>query len=158
MFKRTLDNTDIAILALLYQDARLNNKDIAEKVGLAPSSCLERIKKLQSDKIIVGSQLHINLQALGGNIQAIISVRLSAHNRAIVDGLQQKWQSLPEVLSLFHMAGNLDFLVHVSVSDTAHLRDFVFNQITAMKEVNHVETALVYEHIVSSTLPSVADR
>ena len=158
MAKRTLDNTDLAILALLYQDARLNNKDIAEKVGLAPSSCLERIKKLQSDKIIVGSQLHIDLQALGGNIQAIISVRLSDHNRTTVDTLQQKWQSLPEVLSLFHIGGNLDFLVHVSVSDTAHLRDFVFNQITAINEVNHVETALVYEHVISSTLPSVADR
>lgn len=158
MTRRILDNTDLAILALLYQDARLNNKDVAAKVGLAPSSCLERIKKLQTDKIIVGSQLHVDLKALGGNIQAIISVRLSDHNRTIVDTLQQKWQALPEVISLFHMGGNLDFLVHVSVSDTAHLRDFVFNQITAINEVNHVETALVYEHIVSSTLPGAYDR
>jgi DNA-binding Lrp family transcriptional regulator len=155
MSRRVLDTTDLAILALLYQDARLNNKDIAEQVGLAPSSCLERIKKLQADNVILGSQLRVDLQALGGNIQAMISVRLSDHNRNTVDGLQQKWRSLPEVISLYHMGGNLDFLVHVSVSDTAHLRDFVFNQITAINEVNHVETALVYEHMISTTLPSV---
>lgn len=152
---RLLDNTDLAILALLYQDARLNNKDIAEQVGLAPSSCLERIKKLQADEIILGSRLYVNLQSLGGNIQAMISVKLSDHNRATVDQLQKSWLVLPEVLSLYHMGGNIDFFVHVSVADTSHLRDFVFNQITAHQAVSHVETALVYEHTQGVTLPSV---
>ncbi|MDP5033126.1 MAG: Lrp/AsnC family transcriptional regulator [Paraglaciecola sp.] len=153
--RRILDTTDLAILALLYEDARLNNKDIAEQVGLAPSSCLERIKKLQADNVILGSNLEVNLQLLGGNIQAMISVKLSDHNRATVVNLQQKWLALPEVLSLFHMGGDIDFFVHVSVADTSHLRDFVFNQITAFNEVSHVETALVYEHTKSITLPSV---
>jgi DNA-binding Lrp family transcriptional regulator len=153
--RRILDNTDISILALLYQDARLNNKDIAERVGLAPSSCLERIKKLQVDNVILGSSLEVNLQLLGGNIQAMISVKLSDHNRATVDNLQKLWLELPEVLSLYHMGGDIDFFVHVSVANTSHLRDFVFNQITSHNEVSHVETALVYEHAKSVTLPSV---
>ncbi|MEP7704071.1 Lrp/AsnC family transcriptional regulator [Paraglaciecola sp. 25GB23A] len=153
--RRLLDTTDLAILALLYQDARLNNKDIAEQVGLAPSSCLERIKKLQLDNIILGSKLEVNLQTLGGNIQAMISVKLSDHNRATVDRLQKQWLTLAEVLSIYHMGGDIDFFVHVSVADTSHLRDFVFNQITAHSEVSHVETALVYEHSRSNTLPNV---
>jgi DNA-binding Lrp family transcriptional regulator len=153
--RRLLDTTDLAILALLYQDARLNNKDIAEQVGLAPSSCLERIKKLQLDKVIIGSKLEVNLQTLGGNIQAMISVKLSDHNRATVDRLQKHWLTLAEVLSIYHMGGDIDFFVHVSVADTSHLRDFVFNQITAHNEVSHVETALVYEHSRSNILPNV---
>lgn len=153
--RRLLDTTDLAILALLYQDARLNNKDIAEQVGLAPSSCLERIKKLQADNIILGSSLDVNLQLLGGNIQAMISIKLSEHNRNTVDNLKQQWLVLPEVLSLYHMGGNIDFFLHVSVTDTSHLRDFVFNQITAFNEVSHVETALVYEHAKSVVLPNV---
>jgi DNA-binding Lrp family transcriptional regulator len=151
---RLLDSTDLEILALAYQDARLTNKDIARTVGLAPSSCLERIKRLQADDIIRGALLDVDLNALGGHIQAVISVRLSDHNRATVDGFVQDLLPLPEVLSVFHMGGDIDFLVHVTVADSSHLRDFVFNAITARREVNHVETALVYEHRTSKSLPS----
>ncbi len=150
---RSLDNTDLQILALLYADARLSNKDIATEVGLAPSSCLERIKRLQADKVIQGHRLLIDVNALGGHIQAMISVRLSDHNRKTVDDFQAELLPLSEVLNLFHMGGDNDFLVHVTVSDSTHLRDFVFNAITARNEVSHVETALVYDYQVSKTLP-----
>lgn len=151
---RLLDTTDLEILALLYHDGRMTNKDIAAQVGLAPSSCLERIKRLQNDGVILKSQLLVDVAALGGHIQALISVRLSDHNRATVDQFQQDLLPMAEVLSIFHLGGENDFLVHVTVADSAHLRDFVFNAVTARSEVNHVETALVYEHQTSNTLPS----
>lgn len=150
---RPLDNTDLDILALLYQDARLTNKEIAKRVNLAPSSCLERIRRLQNDDIIQGSRLLVDFNALGGNLQAMISVRLSDHNRATVDLFQKELLPLPEVISLYHMAGDIDVLVHVTVEGSTHLRDFVFNAITARKEVNHVETAMVYDYQTSATLP-----
>lgn len=155
MTKRPLDKTDIAILAALYKDARMNNKDIAVLVGLAPSSCLERIKKLQSEQVIQGAQLHVDFQALGGNIQVMISIRLSDHSRPTVDTFQKQLAMLPEVIRLYHMGGENDFLLHASLADTEHLRDFVFNAITARKEVNHVETALIYNQINGTELPKV---
>ncbi|MGS2721408.1 Lrp/AsnC family transcriptional regulator [Paraglaciecola aestuariivivens] len=156
MSKRTLDKSDIAILAVLHQDARMNNKDIAKLVGLAPSSCLERIKKLQSDKIIKGTQLLVDLQALGGNIQVMISVRLRDHSRTTVDDFQKQLADLPEVICVYHMGGENDFLLHASLRDAEHLRDFVFDAITARDEVNHVETALIYDQVYGSTLPKVS--
>ena len=123
---RTLDNTDLQILALLYKNARLTNKEIATQVGLAPSSCLERIKRLQGDNILGDARQEVNLNALGGHIQGMISVRLSDHNRATVDQFQNDLLPLPEVVSLYHMGGENDFLVHVTVSDSMHLRDFCF--------------------------------
>lgn len=141
-------------MALLYKDARLTNKDIASQVGLAPSSCLERIKRLQSDNVIGPARQEVNFNALGGHIQGMISVRLSDHNRATVDQFQSDLLPLPEVVSLYHMGGENDFLVHVTVSDSLHLRDFVFNAITARPEVNHVETSLVYDYKTSNVLPS----
>ena len=152
---RNIDSTDLEILTLLFQDASASNKDIAAKVNLAPSSCLERIKKLQSDQVINGQRLIIDFKALGGHIQAMISVRLSNHNRNTVDLFQQALISLPEVISLYHMGGENDFLVHVTVSDSLHLRDFIFNAITAREEVNHVETALVYDFKISDSLPNL---
>jgi DNA-binding Lrp family transcriptional regulator len=150
---RTLDNTDLEILSLLYSDARLSNKEIAQKVNLAPSSCLERIRRLQSDKVIHGTRLLVDMNALGGHIQAMVSVRLSDHNRTTVDQFQDDVLPLPEVISVYHMGGDIDFLVHVTVNDSIHLRDFVFNALTARAEVQHVETALVYESQTSHTLP-----
>ncbi len=152
---RSIDSTDLEILALLFKDSSVSNKDIAAKVGLAPSSCLERIKKLQSDGVIEGHRLIIDFGAVGGHIQAMISVRLSNHSRETVDHFQQALIQLPEVISLYHMGGENDFLVHVTVSDSLHLRDFVFNAITAREEVNHVETALVYDYKISSNLPNL---
>lgn len=151
---RALDSIDLDILALLYQDARITNKDIANKVNLAPSSCLERIKRLQSENIISGTSIRVDFNALGGHIQAMISVRLSEHDRTTVDAFQIELLQCSEVISLFHMGGNDDFLIHVTVSDTTHLRDFVFNAVTARPEVNHVETALVYEYKTSNRLPT----
>ena len=153
--RRQIDKTDIAILAALYKDARMNNKDIAELVGLAPSTCLERIKKLQSEQVIKGARLNVDFQALGGNIQVMISIRLSDHSRPTINTFQNQLALLPEVISLYHMGGENDFLLHASLGDTEHLRDFVFNAITARKEVNHVETALIYNQINGTVLPKV---
>ena len=155
MSERRLDKTDIAILTALYKDARMSNKDVAELVGLAPSSCLERIKKLQSEQVIKGAQLNVDFQALGGNIQVMISIRLSDHSRPTIDTFQKQLALLPEVISLYHMGGENDFLLHASLSDTEHLRDFVFNAITARNEVNHVETALIYNKSNGTVLPKV---
>ncbi|GGD50654.1 Lrp/AsnC family transcriptional regulator [Lacimicrobium alkaliphilum] len=150
---RALDNTDLQILANLFRDARLSNKDLAREVGLAPSSCLERVKRLQNDGVIQGCSLKLNMNALGAHIQAMIAVRLSNHNRETFESFMQAVQPAPEVLSLYHLGGDNDLLIHVAVVDTQHLRDFVFNTITCRNEVSHVETALVYDYRQSDTMP-----
>ena len=104
----------------------MNNKDIAELVGLAPSTCLERIKKLQSEHVIKGARLNVDFQALGGNIQVMISIRLSDHSQSTINTFQKQLALLPEVISLYHMGGENDFLLHASLGDTEHLRNFVF--------------------------------
>lgn len=155
---RKLDEIDIEILACLFEDPCITNKAIANKVSLAPSSCLERIKRLQSEGLLLGARSIINYSALGGHIQAMIAVRLSSHTRDTVAQFQQELAETAEALSVFHMGGENDFLLHVCVPDAAHLRDFIFNQITARDAVTHVETTLVYDHIASKTLPHFQSR
>lgn len=150
---RNLDEIDIEILACLFEDPCITNKSIASKVSLAPSSCLERIKRLQNEGVLAGARSIMNYSRLGGYIQAMIAVRLSSHTRNTVDQFQQQLIETREVLSIFHMGGENDFLLHVCVPDASHLRDFIFNQVTARQEVTHVETTLVYDHVASKTLP-----
>ncbi|WP_100643854.1 Lrp/AsnC family transcriptional regulator [Alteromonas facilis] len=151
--KNALDGIDIKILAALYAEPAINNKTLAEAVGLAPSSCHERVKRLHAHNIIKGNQLVVDVEALGGHIQAMVAVRLSSHDRDTIAGFQDSLIKTTEVVSLYHTGGENDFLLHVCVPNALHLRDFVFDKVTARAEVNHVETALVYNVQLSQKLP-----
>ncbi|MFC3092616.1 Lrp/AsnC family transcriptional regulator [Alteromonas sediminis] len=150
---RKLDTADLAILAALYSDPQTSNKAIAEAVGIAPSSCLERTRRLKVDGVIKGFYAQLNLTPLGGHIQAMVAVRLASHDRNTFKDFQSALLNSAEVLQLFHTGGENDVLLHVTVSDAPHLRDFVFDQITSRNDVTHVETSLIYDHKISNQLP-----
>ena len=71
---RNLDQLDLDILAHLFRDAGMTNKDLAALVGVAPSTCLERVRKLQQDGVLKGAHCEVDYQALGGHIQAMVSL------------------------------------------------------------------------------------
>ena len=86
-----LDRIDMKILRALQNDARLSNKELAGIVGLAPSSCLERVRRLRKEKILLGSHARIEPSAVGIGLQAMIAVQLGQHSRDIV----QRFRTLP---------------------------------------------------------------
>ena len=149
-----LDDTDLNILAQLYANARVTNKELSATVNIAASTCLERVKKLQSAGVIKAFSLDIDYKVIGGNIEAMTAVRLGKHSAPVIESFRQDLVACPEVLSVFYMGGENDFLLHIIVKDTEHLRDFVFRSITSRDEVVHIETALIYEQLVSHKLPS----
>ena len=152
--KRTLDRIDYEILTLLQNNARISNKEIARKVGLAASTCLVSIRVLQTSGVIEGFHAEIAPASLGVGIQAMIAVRLIRHFKPDVDAFRQHALSLPEVVRLYHVAGPIDFLIHVWARDSDHLRDLAMTAFTSRKEVSHIETELIFEHIRNPELPS----
>lgn len=152
--KRALDRIDYEILGLLRNNARISNKEIAEKVGLAASTCLVRIRMLQNSGVISGFHAEINPSSLGVSLQAMIAVRLRRHFKPDVDAFRRHALSLPEVVQLYHVAGPIDFLIHVWTRDSDHLRDLAMTAFTSRKEVAHIETELIFEHIRSPDVPS----
>lgn len=76
-----LDRIDRAILAHLQKNARLSNKELAAKVGLAPSSCLARVQRLTKQGVIKGFHAFVDPQALGIGLQALVAVKLKQHSR-----------------------------------------------------------------------------
>ena len=150
---RRLDRTDFRILAELQNDARLSNKELAAKVGLAPSSCLERVRRLQAEGALRGFHAEVDPAALGIELQALIAVRLRRHSRDLYEGFRTHLMSLAEMVAVYHLAGANDFLVHVAVRDVEQLRNLVLDAFTTRPEVGHVETALVFEHARGRVLP-----
>jgi len=152
--KKTLDRIDYEILALLQNNARISNKEIARKVGLAASTCLVRIRVLQTAGVITGFHAEIDPASLGVGIQAMIAVRLIRHFKPDVDAFRNHALGLPEVVQLYHVAGQIDFLVHVWARNSNHLRDLAMTAFTSREEVAHIETELIFEHIRSTEVPS----
>jgi DNA-binding Lrp family transcriptional regulator len=154
-FGNDLDEQDVLILAALKGNARISNKDLAAAVGLAPSTCLERVRRLRELGAIHGYHADIDLAMLGVGLQALIAVRLQRHSRELVDSFRSYVLGLAEVREVYHVAGADDFLVHVAVRDADHLRDLAMDAFTTRPEVSHIETRLIFEHLEMHRLPIV---
>jgi DNA-binding Lrp family transcriptional regulator len=150
----SLDRTDRAIVTLLQQNARLSNKEIAAAVGIAQSTCSERIRRLEAGGVFRGFYADIDPRVLGIGLQAMIAVRLHRHETTQVERFRRYAEQLHEVVAFYHMAGSNDFLVHVVVRDSDHLRDIAMGAFTAQPEVAHIETSIIFEHTRFPRIPN----
>jgi DNA-binding Lrp family transcriptional regulator len=141
-----LDRTDRDILAYLQHNARLTNKELAAKVGLAPSSCLARVRRLELDGALHGYHADVDPRAYGVTLEALVAVRLEKHARPAIDAFERHLGTLPEARGWYHVAGANDYLVHVAVRDSEHLREFVLAAFAGRPEVAHLETNLIFSH------------
>lgn len=139
-----LDRTSFALLQLLTKNARLSNKELAAAVGLAPSSCHERLKQLRSSGILKGAHADVNLPLLGIGMEAIIQVELDKHGRKTVDAFLRRARKAIEVRQIFVVTGAFDVFAHVAIRDMQHLRNVVDTHFTADKDVVRIETCVVY--------------
>jgi DNA-binding Lrp family transcriptional regulator len=142
-----LDRIDRELVLALQKNARASNKELAELVGLAPSTCLERLRRLRDRGVLRGFHADVDLGLLGRRTQAMLAIRLRAHDREQIDSFYEHVINLPESVAVMHVSGANDYLVHVAVRDTEHLRMLVLDEITARAEVEHVETQLIFEHV-----------
>ena len=142
-----LDAVDRQIIDALVADARITNRDLADTVGIAPSTALMRTRALMERGAIEGFEAKLNLAVIGRAVQALIAVRLRAHDRDQIDAFTSRVPLLPAVLSTFHTSGSVDYLLHIAVRDTDALRDWVLDNLTTDPVVGHTETTLVFKHM-----------
>src|SRR5881227_3867326 len=116
-----MDEIDAKILQLLQTDARLSNRELARRIGVAPSTALERVRTLERRGIITGYRAQVNLEALGRGVEAFVTARVSPLSREVITGFQNSIAKLPEVLQVFVVAGDNDFLVHIAVPSIERL-------------------------------------
>jgi DNA-binding Lrp family transcriptional regulator len=132
-----LDDIDRHIVRELARDARVANNALAERVGIAPSTCLGRVRSLRERGVIRGYHADVDPSALG---------RPQSHARSRIRGFVGEVAGLPEVLNVFFLAGKDDFLLHVAAASTSSLREFV-ETLSSNGDVSYTETSLIFEHI-----------
>jgi DNA-binding Lrp family transcriptional regulator len=144
---QALDEVDRRILHALAEDARIPNNALADLAGVAPSTCLGRVRALREGGVVRGYHADVDPAALGRPIQAMIAVRLQTHARGHIPDFMAKIATLPEVLNVFFLGGANDFLVHIAATGTQNLRDFVVVNLSGNPDVALTETNLIFEHI-----------
>lgn len=140
-----LAEVDLAILRELGSDARISNKDLAGRVGLAPSTCSGRVSALRSRGIIKGFHADIDFEALGLHVFGMISVRMSPVGRSKMSDVIAGLLRAPETLDVFQVSGERDLLVHIAAAHPTGLNDFIDEHLSDPM-IAHTQTSLVFGH------------
>lgn len=142
-----LDAVDRRLLAILHADARISNSALADAVGIAPSTCHGRVRRLQELGVIRGFHADIDPAAIGLPLQAMVSVRLQSGARGKIRTFLQQIRRKPQVIDVYFLAGADDFILHVAARDTDDLRSFVVDNLNADADVAGTQTSLIFEHL-----------
>ena len=141
----SLDSVDRTLLAALQRDGRTPNNELARQAGIAPSTCLARVRALRERGAIRGIHADVDPEVLGLSIQAMIAVSLKADARTALADFAADVAEKPYVLNVFFVSGSYDYLLHVATGDSDGLRDIV-TDISGTGKVAGTETHLIFEH------------
>ena len=139
-----LDSIDRALISELQKDARQTNKALAAKVGVAPSTCLERVRELQASGVITGFHAAIDPAAIGRPMEAILSIQQRGEHRQATEKLLGDLAARPETVRVMALTGTTDFIAHVAVRDMNEMRELVWGLIER-SEVGRLQSSLVFE-------------
>ncbi len=139
----SLDQDDLQILQLLQHDARLTNKEIADKIGKSVSPVYERIRRLQSDGIIQQYVALLDKRKIGKSLTAYTHVQLKEHADHMMKTFEREVIKFAEVMECYHMTGQYDYLLKVAVSDMDEYYGFIINKIAKLPNVGTVQSFFV---------------
>ena len=142
-----VDEVDRRILAALHVDARIPNSVLADAVGIAPSTCHGRVRRLQELGVIRGFYADIDPAAIGLPLQTMVSVSLQSGARGKIGQFVEQIRRRPQVIDVYFLAGADDFIIHVAARDTDDLRSFVVDNLNADSDVAGTQTSLIFEHL-----------
>lgn len=141
-----LDDVDRKILAELQANGRITNAELAERVGVAASTCIARVRSLVSRRVITGFTATVDPRMIGLDLQVLISVTVRSGARQLITEMSDQLKALPEVTQLFFLGGVEDFIIHLAARDSDHVRDFVTEHLSAHPAVSSTRTSIVFSH------------
>ena len=147
-----LDRTDRRILRALQADGRITNAELASRIGLAPSSLGERLKRLQKEGYITGFSARLDPQKLGFGLLVFVEVILDTTTPDVFDRFAKAARRTPEILECHMVAGGFDYLIKARVGDMDAYRAFLGDVLVKMPGVRETRTYAVLEEVKSTTV------
>lgn len=141
-----LDDIDRRLVGELQLNGRITNAELAERVGIAPSTCVTRLRSLVSRRIVTGFTATVDPVVMGMTLQVLVSVSIRSGARQRIAEFSDELRALPEVLQLFFLGGVEDFIIHLAARDSDHVRDFVMEHLSSHPAVSSTRTSIVFSH------------
>ncbi|ELY3542594.1 Lrp/AsnC family transcriptional regulator [Cronobacter turicensis] len=154
MSEDALTPTDITLLTLLQQDARITNQALAEAVNLSPSPCWRKVKKLEEDKVILGYHAALDRRKIGLGVMVFVRVSIDSHSEAQARRFEQEVMELENVVACYSIGGDADFLLQVVSRDLDAYAGFAMSVLRRLPGIKEMQSMFVLKEIKPfQTLP-----
>lgn len=142
-----LDRTDILILKVLQENARITNKELALKVHLSPSPVFERLRRLETGGYIRKYSAILDADKLGQGFVVFCSVKLRQMNTMIAHDFVEKIQEIPEVTECYNISGEFDYLLKIHAPDMKYYNHFLINVLGQIESLGSIQSSFVMNEI-----------
>ncbi len=149
---KDMDRVDREILRLLSNDASLSLADIAGKVGLTPTPCWKRIRRMEEAGIIVRRVAIIDPAKIGLPVSVFVEVETADHSGEWLQRFADVVKSMPEIVDAWRMSGDVDYLLHVVVPDIAAYDEF-YRKLIGQVKLRNVSSRFSMERLKAAPLP-----
>ncbi len=146
-----LDPKDKHLIDELQANSRITNAELAKRVGLSPSSTLERVKKLETSGLIDKYITVLNARKAGYSCFTFVEVKLARHGETPVEDFFKSIADMPEVLECHHITGEADFLLKVATKDIPAYEELILHQLSALPNVQNMKTSVVLSTFKNET-------
>lgn len=146
----TLDELDRKILAQVQRNASISLEDLGQKVGLSRNACWRRLKSLEENGVITGRVALLDGAKIGLSLMVFMSVRTDQHDPKWLENFATATRAMPEILSVFRMTGDLDYLIRARVADMAGY-DALYQRLIRRVPMSDVSASFVMEEIKDTT-------
>jgi len=135
-----LDAIDRRMLEALQADGRLSNVELADRVGLSPSPCLRRLKRLEKDGVIAGYRASLDRERIGLGLTVFMEMKVDGHRDGNATAIQEALRKMPEVVACHLVSGEADFLVEVAVPDLKRYEELLLGRILKLPMVKDIRS------------------
>jgi Lrp/AsnC family leucine-responsive transcriptional regulator len=150
MPKLDLDAIDCRIIATLQADGRLSNVELADRVGLSPSPCLRRVRRLEREGYIESYRATLGRSRVGLGFTVFVGVKIEGHADERANELQDALVAMPEVVACHMVSGESDYLLEVVVPDLEHYQRFLLGKLLALPIIKDVRSNIALQSLKSA--------
>lgn len=145
-----MDSTDRKILAILQEDASLSVADVAKRVNLSQTPCWRRIQKLTDSGVITGRVALVDPDSVGLGLTVFVEIESGDHSKNWLDRFREAVTAMPEVMEIYRMAGEVDYLLRITVPNMAAV-DAFYQRLIAMVPLKNVTSRFAMERVKYTT-------
>lgn len=146
-----LDPLDQQLLSLLQVNSKKTNKELASKLQLSVTAVYERIRKLERNGVISKYVALVKPEKVERSFTAFCQIKLVQHTKGNVTRFESQVAKLTEVLEVFHVSGEYDYILKVMVKDMEAYREFMLNKLTALDHIGSTQSTFVISPVKNTT-------